>query len=236
MTARVGNIVIEAPDPEALAGFYAELLGMRVLQKPPDWMMIGHEGRIPRLAFDPVGAGWQPPRWPDPDYPQQLHLDITVPDQAAVEAWLPTYGATRLPHPRQQIWADPAGHPFCLIEAPGQANVGAVAFDAEDHRALAAFYGELLGMPKVQDREDWIVLDDGSGLRLCFNKVDRHVRPRWPDHAYPQQMHLDIGVEDPAILETAERLGAVRLPAVGGGCPVYADPAGHPVCLCLPGE
>jgi hypothetical protein len=34
----------------------------------------------------------------------------------------------------------------------------------------------------------------------------------------------------------AERLGAIRLPGQGGSCPVYADPAGHPFCLCKHGE
>lgn len=237
MTARIGNIVIEAPDPEALAGFYRQLLDMRTLRKPPDWMVIGRDDELPHLAFDPVGDGWQPPRWPDPDYPQQVHLDITVPDQAAVEAWLPESGATRLPHPKHDhVWADPAGHPFCLFEVPGQAKVGTIVFDAEDHSALAAFYSELVDLPKDNDWADWITLDDGSRPRLAFAKVDRHVRPRWPDPAYPQQMHLDIGIDDPATLETAERLGAVRLPAMGGSCAVYADPAGHPVCLCQPGE
>lgn len=235
MTARIGNIVIEAPDPEEVAAFYRELLGMQTLRQPPDWMVIGHEGRRPRLAFDGVPDRWQPPRWPDPAYPQQLHLDITVPDQATVEAWLPERGATRLPHTKHHIWTDPAGHPFCLFEAPGPAKVGTIVFDAEDHRALAAFYSELVGMPKVHDWEDWVDLDDGSRPRLAFAKIDRHVRPTWPEPTYPQQMHLDIGIEDPETLATAERLGAVRLPAVGGGCPVYADPAGHPVCLCLPG-
>lgn len=32
----------------------------------------------------------------------------------------------------------------------------------------------------------------------------------------------------------AEQLGAIRLPPLGGSCPVYADPAGHPFCPCLP--
>jgi hypothetical protein len=49
-------------------------------------------------------------------------------------------------------------------------------------------------------------------------------------------MHLDIGIENPPALATAERLGAIRLPDLGGSCPVYADPAGHPICLCLPHE
>jgi Glyoxalase-like domain len=48
-------------------------------------------------------------------------------------------------------------------------------------------------------------------------------------------MHLDINVDDPDAAGTAERLGDIRLPDQGGPCPVYADPAGHPFCLCSPG-
>jgi hypothetical protein len=60
--------------------------------------------------------------------------------------------------------------------------------------------------------------------------------PRWPDPAYPSQMHLDLYFDDAeAAIATAERLGAIRLPK-GGSCPVYADPAAHPFCLCTLGQ
>lgn len=235
MSARVGNIVIEAPDPARLAGFYCELLGMEVLRRPPDWMVIGHQARRPRLAFDRVPDGWRPPRWPDPAHPQQVHLDIHVADRAAIEARLPDLGARRTAQDRH-IWIDPAGHPFCLNERSGPPGIDMVVFDAQDPDALAVFYVELLGLEATSQGADWIGIGDGTETPLGFAKVDRHVRPTWPDPAHPQQMHLDIGIEDPHTLATAERLGAVRLPDVGGGCPVYADPAGHPICLCLPHE
>ena len=48
----------------------------------------------------------------------------------------------------------------------------------------------------------------------------------------PQQLHLDIRVED---VEEAEGkvlgLGAKPLPGEGGDFRVYSDPAGHPFCL-----
>lgn len=71
MKALLLNVVIEAPDPERLAAFYAELLDLDTLRRPPDWMVIGHSGTQPRLAFDRVSDDWRPPRWPDPDYPQR---------------------------------------------------------------------------------------------------------------------------------------------------------------------
>jgi hypothetical protein len=61
--------------------------------------------------------------------------------------------------------------------------------------------------------------------------------PRWPDPEYPQQLHLDLHFDDSAAAqELALRLGAIRLPPQGGSCPVFADPAAHPFCLCAPGQ
>jgi hypothetical protein len=60
--------------------------------------------------------------------------------------------------------------------------------------------------------------------------------PRWPDPTYPQQIHLDLHFDDgEAAQELASRLGAIHLPK-GGSCPVYADPAAHPFCLCSAGQ
>jgi len=72
---------------------------------------------------------------------------------------------------------------------------------------------------------------------LAFQHVAQYQAPRWPDPAYPQQIHLDLQVEDGAEAhKLALRLGGIRLPPMGGSCPVFADPAGHPFCLCSPGQ
>lgn len=240
MTASVRNVVFEAPDPQALAEFYAELLDLEFLRRPPDWTVIGREGEYPRLAFDPA-TDHRPPRWPDPAFPQQLHLDLTVSDRAGTETWLAGRGATRLPDLGGDchVWADPAGHPFCLCEDPAapRPRVDNVVLDSEDHAALAAFYAEVLGMRKVgHESDDWITIGpdgEGDGVRLGFAKVAEHRRPRWPDPAYPQQLHLDVQVDDQdASVELAVRLGGARLPEHGGDAPVVADPAGHPFCVC----
>jgi hypothetical protein len=72
---------------------------------------------------------------------------------------------------------------------------------------------------------------------LGFQHAPQFKPPRWPDPMYPQQLHLDLHVDDGrAAQELAERLGAIRLPNMGGSCPVYADPAAHPICLCSPDQ
>ncbi len=73
-----------------------------------------------------------------------------------------------------------------------------------------------------------------SPLNLCARSVSA---PRWPDPAYPPQIHLDLYVDDARGAQAlALRLGTIRLPDLGGSCPVYADPAGHPLCLCSEGR
>jgi hypothetical protein len=61
---------------------------------------------------------YNPPRWPDPAHPQQAHLDIIVGDLDAGEARALELGAARLEAGSEGFWvfADPAGHPFCLTQ------------------------------------------------------------------------------------------------------------------------
>ncbi len=71
--------MIDCPDPRALAKFYCQVLGMRVNEDIDGWVVIGSKPGLRQLAFQRV-TEWVPPRWPDPAYPQQLHLDIRVND------------------------------------------------------------------------------------------------------------------------------------------------------------
>jgi len=109
-----------------------------------------------------------------------------------------------------------------------------VVIDCPDPSALARFYAEVLGFEVIYADEDWVTIGKGDGTRLGFQRAPDHQRPHWPDPAHPQQMHLDIFVDDidkaePRVLE----LGATLLDGVAGrGFRVFADPAGHPFCLC----
>jgi catechol 2,3-dioxygenase-like lactoylglutathione lyase family enzyme len=109
-----------------------------------------------------------------------------------------------------------------------------IALDCPDPRALADFYSEMLGLPIARIDDDWIEIGDADTGRISFQLAPDHVPPTWPDPTIPQQVHLDILVEDideaePAVLA----LGAKRLPSdhEGEGFRVYADPAGHTFCL-----
>ncbi|MEW2432520.1 VOC family protein [Micromonospora sp. NPDC047644] len=118
MIGQMRSVVIDCPDPQALAAFYAELLGVPFAEgdSDDDWVVLGGPpGHQPRLAFQRA-LNLRPPVWPDPERPQQFHLDVTVDDIEAAEKAALALGARRLPGEGEgfRVYADPAGHPFCL--------------------------------------------------------------------------------------------------------------------------
>lgn len=114
-------LVVDCPDPRALATFYERLLGLERVEDNSDWVTIGGSDGAVRLAFQRVDA-FVPPRWPDPDAPQQMHVDVLVSDLDVAEAEVLALGATLLEGSDKpigfRVYADPVGHPFCLI-TPG---------------------------------------------------------------------------------------------------------------------
>jgi catechol-2,3-dioxygenase len=114
MIARVSTVVLDTPDPHTLAHFYAELLGLRITRVDGGWIDIGDDdGRVMSFQQAPHHI---PPQWPDPNYPQQMHLDIRVDDIDAAEAKVLRLGAQLLSTKESgfRVYSDPAGHPFCL--------------------------------------------------------------------------------------------------------------------------
>lgn len=111
--------------------------------------------------------------------------------------------------------------------------------DCPDPAALGAFYQAILGWELDASHSSWVTLTSPGGQRLAFQKAEEYTPPRWPDPARPQQFHLDFDVPTLADMPLAQRrveeLGAVLLHDSGGaerGFRVFADPAGHPFCLC----
>jgi catechol 2,3-dioxygenase-like lactoylglutathione lyase family enzyme len=118
MIGRMHHVVIDCPDPAALAEFYSQLLGLPVTYRSADWVVVAASERSSGLAFQLV-RDHRPPTWPDPEVPQQVHLDVMVDDLAASRDAVLSIGATKLAG--EDVYADPAGHPFCLIRRPGWA-------------------------------------------------------------------------------------------------------------------
>lgn len=114
------------------------------------------------------------------------------------------------------------------------ASYPSLVIDCPDAAVLGRFYAQLLGW-KVEGRDDWVEARSGDGQCLCFQQVEDYTPPQWPGQEVPQQMHLDVVVED---LDTAEAevlaLGATKPEHQPGETfRVFLDPAGHPFCLCL---
>ena len=115
-------------------------------------------------------------------------------------------------------------------------TLGSFVFDCADITRVSSFYSELMGWPIEDVEDDWIDLRAAPGLRVSFQLAPNHVPPQWPDPNFPQQAHLDLVIpaaDQEALHERAISLGATALDAPqGSNFRVYADPAGHPFCLC----
>ena len=123
---RFRSVVIDCPDPRALAAFYAGLLGGTPQVQDEDWVVLEPPG-APRLAFNRE-PDHRPPAWPRAGADaQQFHLDLNAGstwaqvDEAQERAL--ALGARPLdvdnehdedPDRDHRVLRDPAGHPFCL--------------------------------------------------------------------------------------------------------------------------
>jgi catechol 2,3-dioxygenase-like lactoylglutathione lyase family enzyme len=117
-------------------------------------------------------------------------------------------------------------------------RLAGIVIDCPEPRALAEFYEALLGARRVEDSTDWVTLRPDGGLpTVSLQRTDRFRSPDWTSGEPPQQVHLDVLVDD---LDVAEqevlRLGGVLLEGSDKpiGFRVYADPVGHPFCLVTP--
>jgi catechol 2,3-dioxygenase-like lactoylglutathione lyase family enzyme len=132
------QVVLDCTDARALAEFYRQLLGLRYRpgDEPPargepdpqgnDWLVLRDSAGRNRLAFQQV-AKMPEATWPEGPIPQQLHLDLTVPSTQDLDAQHDralALGAELLrdrsddPEEPLRVYADPAGHPFCIFVAP----------------------------------------------------------------------------------------------------------------------
>ncbi|KHL18333.1 hypothetical protein CLV56_3276 [Mumia flava] len=100
--------------------------------------------------------------------------------------------------------------------------------DAPDPQAVGAFWSAVLGEPITYDDGDFVVVSrDATTSGMAFQRAPDLHASTWPDPAVPQQMHLDVMVDDlDSAAEAVLSLGARRLRDH-----TYADPAGHSFCL-----
>ncbi|MDX3329032.1 MULTISPECIES: VOC family protein [Streptomyces] len=123
MIAELQCVVLDCPDPARLARFYAVVLGGEA-DRPDrrwalgeDWATV-HTPSGLVFCFQRVQE-YLAPAWPDPARPPQAHLDFAVPDLDRAQEEVLALGATLLDGGDGvrgwRVFADPAGHPFCLL-------------------------------------------------------------------------------------------------------------------------
>jgi catechol-2,3-dioxygenase len=118
--ARMRAVVLDCPDPRALAGFYSAVIGWETAYGDEEWVALADESGVYRLSFQ-RSDDYRPPVWPSADQPQQFHLDLTVDDREKAGAEVMALGARKheyQPGKDFTVYLDPAGHPFCLCDAP----------------------------------------------------------------------------------------------------------------------
>ena len=128
------QVVVDCPSPRVLAEFYRQLLGLsyRPGDEPPpgdddprgeDWLVVCDPAGDHRIAFQHV-ADSPEATWPEGPRPQMLHLDfsvLTTVDLDAQHQRALRLGARLLLDRSDdaseplRVYADPAGHPFCLF-------------------------------------------------------------------------------------------------------------------------
>jgi catechol 2,3-dioxygenase-like lactoylglutathione lyase family enzyme len=231
--APIGTVVFDVDALQPVASFWADLLGGAITDEDGDWITVTTPNGWD-VAFQ-LAPNLVRPQWPSQVHPQQLHLDLRVLDLAVATEQAVKLGATLLRE--NAAWntlADPAGHPFdlCVNAEVGDVTLWAVTFDVPDASAAAAFWSRILGDPVVYDQDGVAML--GGDKPVLFQGVENFTAPHWPDPAAPQQGHLDLFLPDLDAGEAAVMAaGATRLPGHDGdGFRVFADPAGHPFCLC----
>lgn len=128
---RLLQTVLDTTDARRAAEFWRQLLGLvyrpgdeQADPEGDDWLVLRDDTGANRLAFQQVDS-LEPSTWPDPKVPQQLHLDLTVPDIATLDEQherVLALGGTLRDDSRQRdpdeplrVYADPDGHPFCIF-------------------------------------------------------------------------------------------------------------------------
>jgi catechol 2,3-dioxygenase-like lactoylglutathione lyase family enzyme len=123
------QVVLDTTDLRGLAEFYRQLLGFRYRpgdEEPSpgeDWLVLRDTAGNSRLAFQLVRE-LPEATWPEGPRPQQLHLDLKVPtaeqldiqhERAVALGARLLFDRTDDPVEPLRVYADPAGHPFCVF-------------------------------------------------------------------------------------------------------------------------
>ena len=127
------QVVLDTTNARELAEFYRKLLGLayrpgdeETAPDGDDWLVLRDAHGVNKLAFQEIGT-LPAATWPEGPRPQQLHLDLTVDSISELDRQHEralSLGARLLndrstdPVEPLRVYADPAGHPFCIFVVP----------------------------------------------------------------------------------------------------------------------
>ena len=114
MRVRLSHVMLDANDPEALAPFWAELLGVEVAARVDDgrFIFLAAGDDVPAFGLQKV---------PEPkETKNRVHVDLEVDDVEEVTRWVRAHGGSRVAEHRLgdlrwRIMADPEGNEFCIV-------------------------------------------------------------------------------------------------------------------------
>jgi catechol 2,3-dioxygenase-like lactoylglutathione lyase family enzyme len=236
---RLVSLCVDARDPRALAGFWAEALGWEVgAEHDGEVSVVPTDGTRFRIDLVPV------------DEPKvgknRIHLDLTtssLDDQRSTVARLLALGASHVDigqgsGEEHVVLADPEGNELCIIE-PGNSflagcgRLGSITCDGTP--AAGRFWSEALGWPLVwdQDEETAIRAPDGIGPFITWG-------PPVPPKVVKNRLHLEVAPLDradhAAEVDRLLALGATHVDIGQGDSDwtVLADPDGNELCVLRP--
>lgn len=245
------HVTFACDDPEALARFWAGVVGYEAEPRGRSWAAADPTGVGPELFFNRL------PKSPTIELP--IHLDVNVPDREAEVQRQLARGArlvatkTEVVGELEETWThlrDPEGNGFC-IQGPDTRRagpyVGNVTFSSAAPRRLGAFWSDALGWPEqvappeflqmlwdagldpAEEEAHYAAKDPGGNPpRLLFQRREKSR----PEH-YP--IHLDLRSDDRAV--DVERLTAAGATVVEAKTDaertwtVLRDPEGNPFCV-----
>ncbi|WP_367318881.1 VOC family protein [Streptomyces sp. HUAS ZL42] len=116
MELHVSHIVMDCADPERLAAFWSDFLGVQIKTRWRQYVLLepSRDGAS-ALAFQRVGEA--------KTGKNRAHVDLTVPDLEAATRHAVSFGAVVIDETTEdgvtvRVMADPEGNEFCLVRLP----------------------------------------------------------------------------------------------------------------------
>jgi hypothetical protein len=112
-------------------------------------------------------------------------------------------------------------------------RIGSVSLECADPATLAAFWSGLLGGEIAFESDDFVAVKL-EHVWISTVRAENYRAPTWPDDEVPQQIHMDLAVDDvDTAVAKAVSLGAEKasFQPDPDRWTVMIDPAGHPFCF-----